>query len=108
MTPAGARKWAPHGSSPCACRRNLAPVEPSTAPSPVQPTQEPLARCLGKAELARYLGISVRSLDRAIAAGLLPRPDLTIGRSLRWSPETIHRFLKTRPRLPGRGGRHGR
>jgi hypothetical protein len=61
-------------------------------------------RCFTKRTLARYLGLSVRSLDRANALGLLPRPDLVVGRSPRWSPDTIERWLRTRPRLPGRKG----
>jgi hypothetical protein len=65
-----------------------------------------LARCFDKTRLAAYLGISVRTWDRATAAGETPPPDLLVGgRSARWSPETIGRWLKTRPRLPGRGGR---
>jgi len=59
--------------------------------------------CFTKRTLAQYLGLSVRSLDRAAALGLLPCPDLVVGRSPRWSPETIERWLRTRPRLPGRG-----
>jgi hypothetical protein len=62
------------------------------------------ASCLDKRGLARFLGVSVRSLDRANALGLLPAPDLVVGRSPRWSPDTISRWLRTRPRLPGRKG----
>ncbi len=63
------------------------------------------AVCVDKKGLARFLGFSVRSLDRAAAMGLLPRPDLTIGKSPRWSPDTIKKWLRTRPKLPGRGRR---
>ena len=100
--------WAMRGQSPHDCRSNLDPIAPSAALAPVQPTQEAPDHCLDKRGLGRFLGVSVRTLDRAIAAGLLPRPDLVIGRSPRWSPETINRWLKARPKLPGRGGRHGR
>jgi hypothetical protein len=58
--------------------------------------------CLDKRGLARFLGLSIRSLDRANAFGLLPCPDLVVGRSPRWSPDTISKWLRTRPRLPGR------
>ncbi len=108
MTPAQGRKWAMRGMLPHDCRGSLELVAPSTAPAPVQPTQDAPDRCLDKSGLAQYLGVSVRSLDRANAAGLLPRPDLVVGRSPRWSPDTIKRWLKARPKLPGRGGRHGR
>jgi predicted DNA-binding transcriptional regulator AlpA len=63
-----------------------------------------LPSCMGKRGLARFLGLSVRSLDRASAMGLLPRPDLIVGRSPRWSPDTITKWLRTHPRLPGRKG----
>jgi len=63
-----------------------------------------VVRCFTKQTLARYLGLSVRSLDRANAVGLLPCPDLVVGRSPRWSPDTVQRWLRTRPRLPGRKG----
>jgi hypothetical protein len=57
--------------------------------------------------LAELLGISVRSLNRCIAAQALPEPDLWAGPFPRWSRKSIVRWLATRPRLPGRrkGGR---
>jgi hypothetical protein len=61
----------------------------------------PGTRCYTKASLARYLQLSVRTLDRAIALGLLPLPDLVVSRSPRWTPATIEAWLKNRPRLPG-------
>ena len=108
MTPAQARKWAMRGRSPHDCCFNLVPDPPSATPSLAQPTPEALDHCLDKRGLGRFLGVSVRTLDRAIAAGLLPRPDLVVGRSPRWAPETINHWLKLHPRLPGRGERHGR
>ena len=67
-----------------------------------------LAVCFDKNGLARFLQISIRSIDRARALGLLPAPDLTVSNRPRWSPSTIQRWLRTKPRLPGRGGHHGR
>jgi hypothetical protein len=82
------------------------PEVTSTADPKVSLTDEDaVARLFDKRRLAHYLGLSIRSLDRAAAMGLLPAPDLVVGRSPRWSPETITRWLKTRPRLQGRGGR---
>ena len=107
MTPAQAQvgdAWAIAPRRPL----NLEPAAPSTAAAPVQPTQEAPDRCLDKRGLGRFLGISVRTLDRAIATGLLPPPDLVVGRSPRWSPDTIKVGSRARPKLPGRGGRHGR
>ena len=108
MTQSEARQWAMRGQSPPDGHSSNGTAAPSGAPAPVQPTHDAPDHCLGKTELARYLGVSVRSLDRANAAGLLPHPDLVVGRSPRWSPDTINRWLKARPKLPGRGGCHGR
>jgi hypothetical protein len=70
----------------------------------VSPAGTPLpTSCYTKQTLARFLGLSVRSLDRANALGLLPRPDVVCGRSPRWSPSTVEKWLRTRPKLPGRG-----
>jgi hypothetical protein len=61
--------------------------------------------CLDKRGLARFLTVSVRTLDRADAMGLLPPADLIVGNSRRrWSPDTISKWLRTHPRLPGRKG----
>jgi hypothetical protein len=78
-------------------------------PSPPCPTTPAppagvLAPCFTKQSLADFLETSVRTLDRAAALGLLPAPDLVLGRSPRWSPTTIERWLRNRPRLPGRKG----
>jgi hypothetical protein len=82
-----------------------APAATSDGPPTVNESDEAaVSVCLDKAGLARFLNLSVRSLDRANAMGMLPHPDLVCGRSPRWSPDTIARWLKTRPRLPGRKG----
>jgi hypothetical protein len=81
------------------------PREIPDRPSNEISDEEAVAVCFDKQRLARFLGISVRSLDRANAAGLLPCPDLVVGRSARWSPETIMRWLRSQPRLPSRGKR---
>lgn len=91
-------------------------LDPTTNPSQNDTSEEPHsvhqadhvpARYFlhNKAQFSTRLGISIRSLDRAIAAGVIPAPDLTVGRSPRWSEKTIEKFLATRPKLPGRGGR---
>jgi hypothetical protein len=80
------------------------PAAADPGPFPAADPGDPApVRCFTKRSLADYLGLSVRSLDRAAAAGLLPPADLFVGRSPRYSPETISKWLRTRPRLPGRG-----
>jgi hypothetical protein len=68
-----------------------------------QTDEAPVARCLTKRALCQWLGVSTRTWDRATAERLTPAPDLIVGRSPRWSPATIERWLRTHPRLPGRG-----
>lgn len=113
------RKAAESGENPTARSSNAPPIlsswsvreqrrsdhtgnsPPAVSATDSQPADQ-TDRCFDKARLARFLGLSVRSLDRANAAGLLPCPDLICGRSPRWSPSTIERWLRTKPRLPGR------
>ncbi len=101
--------WAGRGQQAHVHAPSLCPTITSAEANPAHETDEAaLAVCYDKARLARFLGLSVRSLDRANAAGLLPCPDLVCGRSARWSPSTIQRWLRTKPRLPGRkGANHG-
>ena len=81
---------------------------PSINSNPAHETDEAVAVCFTTRTLCEWLGISIRSWTRAAALGLTPAPDLVVGRSPRWSPQTIERWLKTRPKLPGRGGHHAR
>lgn len=75
-------------------------------PRPKAPTRpidnhEPAAAlaALGLAPLVKLsdwpiiLGCSIETVGRMKAAGRLPRPDLMIGRSPRWRPETVRRWL---------------
>jgi predicted DNA-binding transcriptional regulator AlpA len=85
------------------------------APSPDPPATSALSPSvsksdggLDKAGVAGFLGISIRSWDRAQAEKVTPQPDLWCGRSPRWLRSTITTWLKTRPKLPSRGGRRGR
>jgi hypothetical protein len=95
--------WEPGGNHSHALTLNPTPDTTSTEANPVHTTDEAaVAACYTKRTLAHYLGLSVRSLDRASAMGMLPCPDLVVGRSPRWSPDTVARWLRTKPRLPGR------
>jgi hypothetical protein len=91
--------WEPPGNGPT----SLATSPDSPAISRKPATDHKTDGMLDKARLAAYLGLSYRSLDRCLAVGVLPAPDLTIGRSPRWLATTIEKWLKSRPRLPGRG-----
>jgi hypothetical protein len=75
----------------------------STEPPPVSMTDDQTVACFTTRTLCRHLGISLRSWTRA-ALGLTPAPDLVVGRSPRWSPCTVERWLRSKPRFPGRKG----
>jgi hypothetical protein len=96
------RVWATGGSDSRDSATSSNPPDRSATPSTDTVTDDALA-CLTKRKLAELLLISVRSLDRAIAEGVVPQPDLWIGPSPRWTGCTISRWLRTRPKLPGRG-----
>jgi hypothetical protein len=100
-----APSWARRGQTPHDLAVSSGPAEGSADQASVTPSDDAAAaRCYTKKTLAEYLGLSVRSWDRAAALGLTPAPDLVVGRSPRWSPQTIEKWLRNRPRLPGRKG----
>jgi len=98
--------WAVRGQAAGDRRISPDPAERSADHAADVPSDEAaVARCYTKQTLADYLRVSIRSLDRAAALGMLPCPDLIVGRrSPRWSPATIERWLRNRPRLLGRKG----
>ncbi len=78
---------------PRPCETEATPPPPATrAAVLVQPL-------LTREDLCAVLRCGTATLDRLRAAGRLPRPDLRIGRSPRWRPETIRRWIEE-------GGRH--
>jgi hypothetical protein len=78
-------------------------LESPDAGAPSATDQATLSRCFTKKTLCHWLDISTRTWDRSVAAGLTPAPDLVVGSSPRWSPSSIDKWLRTHPRLPGRG-----
>jgi excisionase family DNA binding protein len=59
-------------------------------------TEQPAAGLdswVGKAQVAKMLGVSVRSVERLVATGQLPRP-VRLGRLLRWKLSTIQKHLE--------------
>jgi predicted DNA-binding transcriptional regulator AlpA len=53
---------------------------------------EPL---LSRADLARVLSVSLRSLDRLQSSGRLPQPDLFLGvRQPRWKSSTVRQWIE--------------
>jgi excisionase family DNA binding protein len=51
---------------------------------------------LGPQQLANQLNISVRTVWRWVSAGTLCKPDVRIGRVIRWRRSTIERWLQKR------------
>ena len=78
------------GNSPLAVSATLPPSVDQTG-------------CFDKASLARYLGLSVRTLNRIAARGDLPPPDLVVGRSA--LDQADHRSLAANPAAAPRPGR---
>ena len=102
--PVTPRSWAMRGQAPCGPAGTQEAAVGSADPASVSLTDEAAtARCFTKKALAHYLGLSIRSWDRAAAMKLTPAPDLVVGSSPRWSPATIEKWLRTHPRLPGCG-----
>ncbi len=51
-------------------------------------------RLLSVRSVRALLDISDRGLRRWIAAGMFPKPDRRIGRSIRWRESTIQAFIE--------------
>ena len=67
------------------------PSNSSAELNPVDQTDLVLVvRCWTKKTLCEWLEISIRSWDRATAAGLTPAPDLMVGSSARWGAGNHH------------------
>ena len=49
---------------------------------------------LNYAGLAEVLGIGLRTAKRWAAEGVLPAPDLRVGRVVRWHPHTIRLWIE--------------
>jgi hypothetical protein len=97
-----------HMGYECGNDRTANPPSPDSAhtsadSSTVQMTDD-APPCFEKAGLARFLSLSVRTLDRLSAQGMLPPADLTISGSKRWLRSTISRWLLSKPKLSGRKG----
>lgn len=56
-----------------------------------------------KPELARAVGLSIRSLNRAIAAETFPPNDLILNGTRLWSASLVSRWLAGEPVKPKRG-----
>jgi hypothetical protein len=55
-------------------------------------------------DVAAYLGVVVSTVSTYRSRGQMPAPDLTVGRTHMWHPQTIIDWHGSRPR-PGVGGR---
>ena len=54
----------------------------------------PLPQHVGTKDVTTALGTSDRNLRRLIQAGKFPKPDLRLGRMLKWKVTTIEAFLE--------------
>lgn len=47
-------------------------------------------------DVATYLSVCRRTTERMLATGKLPKPDVRLGKLMRWKPETIFAWLNRR------------
>lgn len=64
----------------------------------LMPTQDDaktatLPTLVSRNEFAKFLGVHVKTLDRLGRGGLVPKPDVLLGKSPRWRLDTIERFI---------------
>ena len=50
---------------------------------------------LGLREIALLTGLSRRLIEREMAAGRFPRPDVRVGRRTLWKPDTVKTWIET-------------
>ncbi len=75
--------------------RPASDLPPTTTPAPREPSRVPLNERLTWriADLAAALSISRRLLERERSAGRFPAPDLHVGKTPLWRPETVRAWL---------------
>ena len=57
-------------------------------------TANGLPRYVDAAEFRQALVMADRTFRRALSAGRIPKPDLRLGRAMRWRVETVRIFLE--------------
>ena len=65
-----------------------------TRPALDRPPAGPTEPLLGLDDLAAYLNVSRRTIERLRAAGRFPRPSVKIGTMPRWTRECVRRFVE--------------
>ena len=70
----------------------------------VSTTPDPTSEWWTTSEVAAYLGLNVATVSAYRARGQMPEPDMTVGRTHVWHPETIITWHEARKRV-GVGGR---
>ncbi|TDB84475.1 DNA-binding protein [Actinomadura sp. KC216] len=71
---------------------------------PEETGPDPSAEWWTTSDVAHYLGVGVATVSAYRSRAQMPPPDLTVGRTHVWRPETIIEWQRERPR-PGVGGR---
>jgi hypothetical protein len=57
---------------------------------PVTASIEPLLR---KRDIGAILRVDIRTLERMLSSGRMPKPDMYLRRAPRWKPETIRQWI---------------
>jgi len=55
------------------------------------------AKLINKTDVARFFGVSKRTVDRWVSSGKLPKPTKKFGLLQRWDYEKIARLRKSKP-----------
>ena len=66
--------------------------------APPEPAPRPLEPMMSITDIAEYLCVDRRTIERLRASGRFPKPCITVGRLPRWSPRTVREWAE-------RGGR---
>lgn len=61
-----------------------------------QPTAQPIEPLYSIKNVATVLNVSRRTVERDIATGDFPGPDLHVGKMPRWKPETVRTWMSAR------------
>jgi hypothetical protein len=91
MIPRRTRRSAGGGPSTPRPILPLPPADPPPAPGPENPAG--IEPSLNTDDFCRVIKCGRATFDRMRSAGKIPRPDHYVGRSPRWRPTTVRRFL---------------
>jgi hypothetical protein len=77
---------------------NVVPIESNALAVQAARQRLDAGAALSKSDLALLIGLSSKSVDRLVATGKLPEPDLRFNlRTIRWSANSVRKFIDGSP-----------